>query len=60
MMPGILGGIYKVSDFLADYDLFGVHLMLGQVLDIDFAEVTLITMHGDEFIIDILDLHALQ
>ena len=35
-----------------------LHLVLGEVLDVDLAVVPLPVVHGDESLTDILDLHT--
>ena len=59
-MTLFLGQVDAVTSLLMHVHLLTVHLVLGKVFDIDFAEVSQTTMQGDIGEVNTLDFHALH
>ena len=60
VMSSVLGGVDPLHGVRLDEHLLGVHLVLGEVLDVDVAEVAQSGVEGDEGEVDALDFHALH
>ena len=58
VLPCSAGCVDDGAGFLWDDHLLALHLVLGEVLDVDLAVVALPVVHGDESLADILDLHT--
>ncbi len=58
VLPCSAGSVDDGAGFLWDDHLLALHLVLGEVLDVDLAVVPLPIVDGDEGLADILDLHT--
>ena len=50
----------QIDQLGGDEQLLGVHLVLGEVLDIDFAEVAQPRVQSEKSVVDTFNLHAFQ
>ncbi len=56
----ILYPVDHIHKRLGDFHLLGVHAVLGEILNVNFAEVAETAMHCQECLMDAFDFHSLE